>query len=105
MRWRRSRPGAPWRIWQCGPSAGDDAMYFSMSTARGAMTDLMFRSAPDFEMPRGMAMSDTNTNTYTVTLNASDGENMAAHDVTVTVANAEEDGHGDPVAHDAAASR
>ena len=71
---------------------GDDAMHFSFSPARGEKTELMFRSAPNYEMPRGMAMSDTNTNTYMVTLKADDGENMATHDVTVTVTNAEEMG-------------
>ena len=60
---------------------GDDASHFRVGTARGAMTELMFRSAPDYEMPRGRAMSDTNTNTYMVTLKANDGENMDTHDV------------------------
>ena len=71
---------------------GDDAMHFSVGTARGAMTDLMFRSAPNYEMPRGMAMSETNTNTYMVTLKANDGEYMDTHAVTVTVTNVDEDG-------------
>ena len=28
---------------------------------------LKFKAAPNFEMPRGQALSDTNTNTYMVT--------------------------------------
>ena len=47
------------------------------------MTELMFKSPPDYEMPRGMPMSDTNTNTYMVTLKANDGTYMDTHDVTV----------------------
>ena len=69
---------------------GDDSRYFSVDPARGAMTELMFQSAPDYEMPRGMAMSDTNTNTYKVTLKANDGTHMDTHDVTVTVTNVDE---------------
>ena len=69
---------------------GADARYFSVDPARGAMTELMFRSAPDYEMPRGMAMSDTNTNTYMVTLKANDGTYMDTHGVTVMVTNMEE---------------
>ena len=71
---------------------GADARYFMVGTARGAMTELMFRRAPDYEMPRGRAMSDTNTNTYMVTLKAYDGTNMDTHDVTVMVTNTKEDG-------------
>lgn len=71
---------------------GADRMYFSVGTGRGAMTELSFRNAPDYEMPRGMAMSDTNTNTYMVTLKANDGTDMDTHDVTVMVNNMEEDG-------------
>ena len=71
---------------------GDDAMYFRVGTATGAMTELMFRNAPDYEMPRGMAMSDTNTNTYMVTLKANDGTYMDTHDVRVMVTNMEETG-------------
>ena len=71
---------------------GDDHMYFRVGTTRGAMTELMFRSAPDYEMPRGRAMSDTNTNTYKVTLKANDGMYMDTHKVTVMVTNMEEMG-------------
>ena len=71
---------------------GDDRMYFRVGTTRGAMTELMFRSAPDHEMPRGRAMSDTNTNTYMVILKANDGENTAMKEVTVMVTNVDEKG-------------
>ena len=71
---------------------GADARYFMVGTARGAMTELMFRSPPDYEMPRGRAMSDSNTNTYMVTLKANDGTYMDTHDVTVMVTNMKEDG-------------
>ncbi len=71
---------------------GADAMYFSLGTAMGAMTELGFRSAPDYEMPRGMARSDANTNTYMLTLKAGDGAYMAARDVTVMVSNVDEEG-------------
>ena len=73
---------------------GADAMYFSVSPAMGAMTDLMFKSAPDYEMPRAMAKSETNTNTYMVTLKASDGTEVGTdtHEVTVMVTNVDEDG-------------
>ena len=69
---------------------GTDARYFRVGTARGAMTELMFRSAPDYEMPRGRAMSDTNTNTYMVTLKAYDGTNMATLAVMVMVTDVDE---------------
>ena len=71
---------------------GADATYFSVGTTRGAMTELMFSTAPDYEMPRGMAGSSTNTNTYMVTVMADDGTNIDPHDVTVTVTNVDEDG-------------
>ena len=71
---------------------GADARYFRVGTARAAMTELMFSRAPDYEMPRGRAMSDTNTNTYMVTLKANDGTYMDTHDVRVMVTNVEEDG-------------
>ena len=46
--------------------SGPDAAFFSI-TQGGALS---FRTAPDFEMPRGMAPSGTNTNTYSVTITA-----------------------------------
>ncbi len=71
---------------------GADAMHFSVGTATGEMTELMFSSAPDYEMPRGMAQSATNINTYMVTLKADDGTYSDTHEVTVMVTNEQEDG-------------
>ena len=51
---------------------------------------LKFKSAPDYEMPRGKAMSDTNTNEYMVTVMAENGGEMEMEEVTVTVDNVEE---------------
>ena len=64
---------------------GADANYFTIT---GGM--LKFSSAPDYEMPRGMAMSDTNTNTYMVTVKASAGSEMAMQPVTITVTDVDE---------------
>ena len=58
--------------------AGDDAEYFTLTG--GVLT---FKMAPDYEMPRGQAMSDTNTNTYMVTVKASAGGEMEMLEVTV----------------------
>ena len=51
-----------------------------------------FKSPPDYEMPRGMAVSATNTNTYEVTVQANAGGEMDEMAVTVTVTNAEDMG-------------
>ena len=59
---------------------GDDARYFTLTN--GVLT---FKRSPDYEMPRGMAMSDTNTNTYMVTVKATDGTHTDMREVTVTV--------------------
>ena len=53
---------------------------------------LKFSSAPDYEMPRGAAMSGTNTNTYMVTVKAEAGGEMEMMEVTVMVTNVEEGG-------------
>ena len=66
---------------------GDDEAHFTIT---GGM--LKFRSAPDYEMPRGMAMSDTNTNTYMVTVKAEAGGEMAMMVVEVMVTNVDEEG-------------
>ena len=67
--------------------SGPDAALFSI-TQGGALS---FRTAPDFEMPRGMAPSGTNTNTYmvTVTATASGGGTRDAI-LTVTVTDVDE---------------
>ena len=53
---------------------------------------LTFKVSPDFEMPRGMAVSSTNTNTYEVTVQANAGGEMGEVAVTVTVTNVDEPG-------------
>ena len=61
---------------------GTDAVDFTISS--GGV--LRFRDSPDHEMP-----ADNNTdNIYMVTVNASDGTDMATHEVTVTVTNVNE---------------
>ncbi len=70
---------------------GDDASHF-MLDGSGMSRMLKFASAPDYEMPRGQAMSDTNTNTYMVIVKAEAGGEMDMVDVTVTVTNENETG-------------
>ena len=61
---------------------GTDAGVFDISSG-GVLT---FKSSPDYEMP-----ADANTdNIYMVTVEASDGTNMASHEVTVTVTDEDE---------------
>ena len=64
---------------------GDDAEYFTLTD--GVLT---FSSPPDYEMPRGRAMSDANTNSYMVTVKAEAGSEMAMQEVTVTVTDVDE---------------
>ena len=74
--------------WSLG---GADGSHFTLDgTDMSRM--LKFKSAPDYEMPRGAAMSDTNTNTYMVTVKAEAGGVMEMVEVTVMVTNEEEDG-------------
>ena len=77
---------------------GDDAEYFTLTD--GVLT---FSSAPDYEMPRGQAMSDTNTNTYMVTVKASAGGEMEMLEVTVEVTDVDElgtlSGPGSPISY------
>ena len=75
---------------------GADASQFTLD-GTGMSRMLMFESAPDYEMPRGQAMSDTNTNTYMVTVKAEAGDVMETVEVTVMVTNEEEDGNCTPV--------
>ena len=79
-----SGPDADKATWS---TEGADARYFTIT---GGI--LNFRSAPDFEMPRGQARSATNTNEYMVTVKASYGTDMDEIMVTVTVGNVEEPG-------------
>ena len=68
---------------------GADSSHF-MFDVTGMDRMLKFGSAPDYEMPRGQAMSGTNTNTYMVTVKASAGGEMEMLEVTVTVTNVDE---------------
>ena len=61
-----------------------------MLDGSGTSRMLKFGSAPDYEMPRGQAMSGTNTNTYMVTVMASAGGEMEMVEVTVEVTNVDE---------------
>ena len=71
---------------------GDDASHFMLEGTTGMSRMLKFASAPDYEMPRGMAMSDTNMNTYMVTVKAEAGSEMAMQEVTVMVTDVDEAG-------------
>ena len=68
---------------------GADADQF-MLEGSGSTRMLKFSSAPDYENPRGAAMSDTNTNTYMVTVMAKAGGEMEMVEVTVTVTDVDE---------------
>ena len=74
--------------------SGADAMYFDIGESTGQITvgaDAML----DYEMPRGMAMSDTNTNDYMVIVTATDSQGaMDTIDVTIMVTDVDE---GDPL--------
>ena len=69
---------ARWRL------SGDDARDFSITT--GGV--LSFNVPPDFEAPA----DQDEDNEYRLTVHASDGENTAERDVTVTIANVDEPG-------------
>ena len=60
---------------------GDDAGQFSIANGM-----LMFKTAPDYEMPMDMG----GDNMYMVTVKATDGTNMDTHDVTVMVTDVED---------------
>ena len=67
---------------------GPDAGVFDITG--GSLT---FKAAPDYENPRGAAMSDTNTNTYEVTLKVTDSSEsdvFGTFAVTITVTNVDE---------------
>jgi hypothetical protein len=68
---------------------GADSSHF-MFDVTGMDRMLKFGSAPDYEMPRGQAMSGTNTNTYMVTVMAKAGGEMKMVEVTITVENVDE---------------
>ena len=62
--------------------AGADGSHFKLDgTDMSRM--LKFKSAPDYEMPRGAAMSEDNTNAYMVTVKAEAGGVMEMMEVTI----------------------
>ena len=63
---------------------GTDSAYFAITNS-GVLS---FDPAPDFEDP----MDSDRNNVYHVTVQASDGNNINRHDVTITVTNVEETG-------------
>ena len=72
---------------------GADASHFMIEGGTGGTSGMLkFASSPNFEMPRGMAMSATNTNTYMVTVKVTAGGESKTMPVTVTVTNVEETG-------------
>ena len=71
---------------------GDDMAQFELDTDTGSSVMLMFAAPPNYEMPRGMEMSNTNTNTYMVTVKAMVGGEMAMQDVTISVTDVDDDG-------------
>ena len=78
--------------WSLG---GADMSQFTLAMVEDSDLSRMlkFKAAPNFEMPRGQAMSDTNTNTYMVTIQAMhDADDTTTMDVAITVTNAEEPG-------------
>ena len=80
--------------------AGVDARHFTILGG-----ELSFKSPPNFEMPRGVALSADNTNTYKVTVRFGaggedglpgtddyDGDDLGELELTVNVTNVDEDG-------------
>ena len=80
--YRASGPEAATAAWSL--EGADDNDFMVDRSGESAM--LRFRSAPDYENPTDM----NEDNTYEVTLKATDGTNMATHDVTVMVTNVDE---------------
>ena len=72
--------------------AGDDMAHFALDSDTGSSVMLGFVNPPNYEMPRGMAMSGTNTNTYMVKVKAMVGGEMDEQDVTVTVTDMDDPG-------------
>ena len=76
-----------------GPLVADqtgDQEYFELE-GTGQERVLKFKATPDFEMPRGQAVSATNTNVYMVTLQVRhDDEDIAFRPVTITVTDVDE---------------
>ena len=87
-----------------GVDIGDDvdASHFMITpSADGASASLSFKFPPDYEMPRGGMMTETNNNTYKVVVVAADDApgavvaedlNETYHKLTVMVTDEDEDG-------------
>ena len=86
--YRAEGPDAASATWSL---EGDDAGHFRVAGS-GVSTTLHFKSAPDYEMPRGAEVSGTNTNTYAVTLKAEASGVTATLEVAVTIGDVEEPG-------------
>ena len=74
---------------------GADASHFELDdqdNPQGGSRMLKFARSPNYEMPRGQAMRDTNTNAYMVTVKVSAGDETETVEVTVMVTNVEEAG-------------
>ena len=71
---------------------GADADYFMLERSSSTSRTLKFKESPNYEMPRGQAVSAANTYPYMVTVKVSAGNEMNTRDVTVTVTNVEEPG-------------
>ena len=78
---------------------GADASHFELDdqgNPQGGSRRLKFANSPNYEMPRGQAMSDTNTNAYMVTVKVTVGSEVKMEvkmvEVTVMVTNVEETG-------------
>ena len=71
---------------------GADDNYFMLDGSSSTSRTLKFKESPNYEMPRGQAMSGTNTNTYMVTVKVSAGDEVKMVEVTVMVTNVEEPG-------------
>ena len=56
-------------IWSL--ESGDDSASFTIDGESG---ELKFNTPPNYEMPRGTELSDTNTNTYEITVTATDDQ-------------------------------
>ena len=80
-------------VWTLGGADAEDFTITAngangMDDTTGANAVLTFNAAPDYEMPADADMDSV----YMVTVMASDGTNSVSRDVTVTVANVNEDG-------------
>ena len=71
---------------------GDDMDQFTLDTETGGSVMLMFMDSPNYEMPRGMAMSTDNANIYMVTVKAMVGGEMEMRDVTISVTDVDDPG-------------